>query len=889
MQILTDLLRALRLRARALLRRGVAEDELGEELRFHIEMEAARLEREGLTPEEARRTALVLFGGVERFKEQTRDAWGTRIVEDTMQDLKYGLRMIVKNPVFSAVAIITLALGIGANTAIYTVVESVLLEPLPFEEPDELTLLWTRNDEQNQDKYMVSPMDFDDWRNMNRTFESMAAYWPTTGTITEVGGDPTGVRVVYTTENFFGLLGATTLAGRTFAADEGPESTPVVILGHGFWERRFGADPSIVGRTITLDGDPLEVIGIVRPEHTFPAEADLWINMTWAMQIQSRYARWMSAVGRLRDDTELTTARSDLVALAARIESENPDSNRGWTVTMAGLHDEMVGDTRTALIVLLSATGLILLIACANVANLLLSRSEVRAREIAVRVAFGADRPRLVRQLITESLVLAGAGAALGLLIAKLSVGALLSLAPVTLPRERSITLDGSILLVVVIVSLLTGVLFGLAPIWRLLRGDVHSTLRDGARSTTGLGGHRLQNAFVVGQLAMAMMLVVGAGLLVQSFANIRAIDTGFQPSGVLTFELDLATSVAEDDVDVINQYEQLRDRIAQLPGVRVVGDASQLPLGESIDYNQPFVFAERELPRELEPRAFFRPVSPGFFEAMGTPVVSGRSFESTDREGAPGVAIVNESFARRFFDGEDPVGERFGGMNYRWGPLGAIFLGDGAEIVGVVQDVKYDGIRSDAVPAIYVSGLQSSIRRRTITVRTAGAPEGVLPLVRQELTSLNPNLALRNLRTMDDVLSAAQSRDRFSTLLLTLFGVVALILASVGVYGVLAYAVEQRSGELGIRMALGAAAGDVRGMVLTDGARLVGVGLLLGVTGALALSGVLASQLFGVSPRDPLVYGSVIAILLVVGLLASFIPAWRATRVDPMIAMRAE
>ena len=545
MQILTDLLRALRLRARALLRRGVAEDELGEELRFHIEMEAARLEREGLTPEEARRTALVLFGGVERFKEQTRDAWGTRIVEDTMQDLKYGLRMIVKNPVFSAVAIITLALGIGANTAIYTVVESVLLEPLPFEEPDELTLLWTRNDEQNQDKYMVSPMDFDDWRNMNRTFESMAASWPTTGTITEVGGDPTGVRVVYTTENFFGLLGATTLAGRTFAADEGPESTPVVILGHGFWERRFGADPSIVGRTITLDGDPLEVIGIVRPEHTFPAEADLWINMTWAMQIQSRYARWMSAVGRLRDDTELTTARSDLVALAARIESENPDSNRGWTVTMAGLHDEMVGDTRTALIVLLSATGLILLIACANVANLLLSRSEVRAREIAVRVAFGADRPRLVRQLITESLVLAGAGAALGLLIAKLSVGALLSLAPVTLPRERSITLDGSILLVVVIVSLLTGVLFGLAPIWRLLRGDVHSTLRDGARSTTGLGGHRLQNAFVVGQLAMAMMLVVGAGLLVQSFANIRAIDTGFQPSGVLTFELDLATSVA--------------------------------------------------------------------------------------------------------------------------------------------------------------------------------------------------------------------------------------------------------------------------------------------------------------------------------------------------------
>jgi putative ABC transport system permease protein len=390
----------------------------------------------------------------------------------------------------------------------------------------------------------------------------------------------------------------------------------------------------------------------------------------------------------------------------------------------------------------------------------------------------------------------------------------------------------------------------------------------------------------------MALMLVVGAGLLVRSFQNIRSIDTGFVPSGVLTAELDLSTAVAEDDVAVTDFYEQFEQRLAGLPGVLAVGDASTLPLGEVLDYQQAFTLVDREIARELEPRAWLRPVSPGFFTAMRTPVVAGRDFNSLDRIDAPGAVLINEAMARQYFANEDPVGERIGDQRQRWGPLGEIHLAADiteSEIVGVVKDVRYEGLRSDPVPTIYFSGLQSSIRRRTIVVRTSGSMEALLSAMRQELSTMNPSVALTRVQTMEDVVSEARSRDRFSTLLLSIFGLVALLLASVGVYGVLAYAVEQRTNEVGIRMALGADRGAVRGMVLVDGLRLVLIGLGAGVVGALALSGILSSQLFGVNPREPAIYGTVATALLVVGLVASLVPAWRATRVDPVVAMRAE
>jgi putative ABC transport system permease protein len=886
-EIIGDLLRAAWLRVRALLNPDVVERELEEEVRFHIEMEARRLEAMGMPEDEARRVARIHFGGEERYTEQTREARATRIVEDGMQDIKYGLRMLAKNPVFTAVAVTTLALGIGANTAIYTVIQKVLLDPLPFRNPGELVALYSENRTEGQVRGMTSPMDFDDWRNQNHTFQSMAAYWPTAGTVTENDGNPTRVQLLYTTEDFFDVLGASPLMGRTFTPEDGPGSSAVAIMSYGFWQRRFGGDPSVVGNTVTLDGAPMEIVGILRGEQTFPLDADLWVNMTWPMQIQSRFARWMSAIGRLQSADGMEAARADLTTLGSRIAEENPRTNEGWSIRAEFLHDELVGDTGSALWVLLAATGLVLLIACANVANLLLSRSEVRAREIAVRAAFGAGRWRLARQLLTESLLLSGAGALVGLGLGWVGLRGLLAVAPVTLPWEESITLDGTVLMVVMGVSVVTGVLFGLAPIARLVGSDVHTAVRDGGRTTGSASRHRVQNVFVVGQLALALMVVTGAGLLVRSFDNLRAVDTGLSSSGILTMELDLPTSVAPNDTAVIEFYAQFRDRLAGLSGVELVGDAASLPLATDYDYRQPFQM-DAELPPDRENRAYLRPVGPGFFEALRTPVVEGRVFDERDALGSAGVAVVNEAFARRFFPDGSPVGSSFRDMNYRFGPLGALNILD-AEIVGVVKDLRYAGIREEAQPAAYFSGLQSSLRRRTILLRTSVPPATLLPSVRRELEALSGRVALTHVQTMDDVVAAARSRDRFSTLLFTLFGLVALTLAAVGVYGVLAYAVAQRTNEVGIRMALGADRGAVRAMILTDGARLVGVGLALGLVGTITLSGLMATQLYDVNPRDPGVLAAVSTMLLAVGLLASFIPAWRATLVDPVTAMRGE
>jgi predicted permease len=420
----------------------------------------------------------------------------------------------------------------------------------------------------------------------------------------------------------------------------------------------------------------------------------------------------------------------------------------------------------------------------------------------------------------------------------------------------------------------------------------VHSTIRDGARSTAGAGAHRLQNAFVVAQFAMALMLAVGAGLLLQSFENVRQVDAGFVPEGVLTAELDVSTAVAGTNPEVIDFYEQLERRIAALPGVVAVGDASTLPLGEVLDYSLPISFVDREVAPEMDPRAYWRPVSPGFFATMRTPIVAGRDFTEADRVGAPGAVIINEAMARQFYGDVDPIGQKIGNLQTCFGPLGCIHIAAGiteSEIVGVVRDVKYDGLRADVPPAVYISGRQSSVKRRTITVRTTGSTATLLPALRQEVSAMNPTVALTNVQTMDAVLAGAQSGERFSALLLSLFGVVALLLASVGVYGVLSYAVAQRRSEVGIRMALGADRRDVRGMVLNDGVKLILIGLGTGVVAAIALSGLLASQLYGVNPREPLIYVTVTTTLMVVGLVASYVPAWRATRVSPVIAMRAD
>ncbi|NNM04725.1 MAG: ABC transporter permease, partial [Gemmatimonadetes bacterium] len=770
---------------------------------------------------------------------------------------------------------------------LYSVVYATLLDSLPFEDGDELVVLWTENQTEGQDRYFVSPQDFGDWRELNTTFQGMAAHWPTPVAITELDGGPTRASAVWTTEDFFDVVGGAALRGRVFTPGDGPGSQQVAVLSQALWETRFGADPGIIGRTLVVDGEAVEVVGVVRGEHTFPEGTDLWMNMTWPMSIQSRYARWMSAVGRLGNEVPIERAAEDMDRIALRLGEIHP-ADAGWEIGMASLREDLVGDTGRALWILLGATGLILLIACANVANLLLSRSEARGLEVAVRSAFGASRGRIARQLLSESLLLAGAGAAAGVAGAWASLKLLPSLAPGVLPFTAEASLEPSVLLVSVVVTVVTGLLFGLAPLVKILRGRMFSPLKEGTRGTRGAQRVRLQSTFVIGQLALATILTVGAGLLAKSFTGLRSVDMGFQPGGVLTFEVDLSPTMAEEDTDVAQTYEAILGRLAALPGVESVGGTSELPLTQTLDYSQPFVIEDRLSVDAEETRAFFRHITPEFFSALRTPVLEGRGLEPFDRLDVPGVVVVNETLADRYWPDESPLGKRISGTSYRWGPLGAVLVSE-AEVVGVVKDIRYDGVREDAQPALYFNYHQAPIRRMALTVRSLGDPNALVSSVRQAVANVNQDLPVSNLKAMQDVVSSSLARDRFSTLLLSLFGFVALALAAVGVYGVLAYSVEQRVREVGIRMALGASKEKVRAMVMRDGAIVVGIGLGLGLLGALALAGVISSQLFGVSPRDPLVLVSVLVTLALVGALASGIPAHRATRVNPLEAMRSD
>jgi putative ABC transport system permease protein len=628
-----------------------------------------------------------------------------------------------------------------------------------------------------------------------------------------------------------------------------------------------------------------EVLGVVPGDQTFPDNTDLWLNMTWPMTIQGRNARWMTAIGRMSDGVGVDRAQEDMSRIATRLAETHQD-NVGWGVTVNLLSHEIVGRAGSALWILFGATGLVLLICCGNVANLLLARSEVRRQEMAIRTAFGAGRGRLARQLFTESLLLAGIGAIGGLGLAWASMKALHRLAPAVLPRVAEVGIDGTVLLVLLASTILTGVLFGTVPVLRIYHGKAFGGLRDGARRTQSRSQHRVQSGFVVGQLALAVVVVVGSGLLVKSFAKLSAVDMGFQDTGVLTFEMDLSDAVAPDAESVGQFYEQYIEALRARPEVVTAGMASNLPLGEALDYNQPFRISDRATDEET--RTYHRHASPGFFETLQTPILAGRSFLPSDNMGGRGVVVINETAANTFWPDGNALGARLEGLQAQWGPLGWVRV-DEAEVVGIVADLAYHEIGSGAEPAIYYSFRQAPMRRMFITLRGVGDPEGLLSVARSALAEVNPALPISNPRVLKDIVASAKATDRFSMILFTLFGVLGLILASIGVYGVLAFAVEQRVAELGIRMALGASAGTVRSMVLREGSVLLLGGLLIGSIAALALGGLVSTLLFGVSPRDPLVFGAVFGILTVVGLLASFLPAQRATRVSPASAMRRE
>ena len=810
-------------------------------------------------------------------------------MELLFQDLRFAVRNLKAHPVFAAVAIITIALGIGANTAIFSVVNAVLLRDLPYSEPDRLVRVWSTNAERGIEQGFMSPPDIADYQSGNNTFVGLAAYSEAEMTMTEPDGSVIKVTGTWAGDNLFTVLGVGPALGRAFTPGDGVAGAPkVMLLGHAFWQSRFAGDLDVVGATLTVEEELYTVVGVMPPSFDFPGRSDVWLNRH-LLAYPGRYARWMDVVGRLAPTMDLEAARADLTAIAQRLETEYPNWNRAYEVRLMSLHESVVGDTRTALAILLGATGLLLLIACVNVINLLLARVAERGREIAVRAALGASRLRIGRQILTESMVLAFSGAALGTVIAGLGINLLATLGPADLPRLHEVTIDTTVLLFTLGTTLVTGIVLGLAPSLRLSRTNIQAVLQDASKgSTAGAGRERFGDFLVINQIAIAVMLVIGAGLFARSFALLRATDPGFNATGLLTFQLDLPSGPYRELPLVANYYATITDRLQSLPGVTSVAATVALPFDQDVPFLGNFVVEGRDVPQQgEEPQAHYRQVTPGFFRTMGISIVDGREFDGRDVGDSPGAAVVNEALVRRYFPDEDPLGRKLTGIPDHIAMGG--FLVDELEIVGVVRDVKYGGLAEPSLPSLYFAAAQAPYRRMSFTVRTTRDLEGLVQEVRSQIISLDPTVPISRIATMEQILSTSVARERFSMLLLGLFGVVALVLAAVGIYGVMSYSISRRTVELGIRMAVGADPGAVLKLLLLQGTRLAASGVVLGLLGAVALSRLVTAQLHGVSATDPWVFGGVAAVLASVALVATTIPALRASRTDPLLALRGE
>ncbi|HEY0970925.1 MAG TPA: ABC transporter permease [Gemmatimonadales bacterium] len=798
-------------------------------------------------------------------------------MEALLQDVRYALRTLRRNIGFTAAAVLTLALGIGANAAIFGIVNGVLLRPLPYAEPDRLVMMWGTYPEFGRTS--TSLPDFLDWREGAASFESMAASHGGTYNLTGTG-EPEQLTASRVTANFFGTLGVHPVLGRGFLPDEDRGGDNVAVLSHGLWRRRFGGDPSILGRAIQLSGQPYTVVGVAPEGFRFMDEVDLWTPTNLDMEVPRR-AEFLTVFGRLRPGVTVERADAELAGVLARLAREFPQTNATIGSEVVSMHTDFVGDVRTALLVFSGAVGLVLLIACANVANLLLARATAREREMAVRTAIGAGRGRIVRQLLTESVVIALLGAALGLAIAVAGVALLRGSQAELLPRIQEVRVDGAVVLFALALAVATGILFGLAPALRLSRGAVHDSLKEGARGATGGAAARIRNALVLSEVALALVLLVGAGLLVRSFERLNQVDLGFDPGSVLTYELLLPSAKFEDVEQLPVAYDELLERTRAIPGVSAVAVSNNLPMGGA-GYLSFTIEGRTPPPDAFEDIQPFN-VTPGHFSVLRIPLRAGRLIEARDAAGAPPVAVVNEELVRRFLDGRDPIGRR-------------ITFGDPSNpettwmtIVGVVGNVAQEGVTAAPYPQLYRSLHQFPGRGVFVSMRTAGDPDAVAGAARRALRALDPELPLTDLMTMEQRVSADLARPRVSVALLGVFAGIALLLAAIGIYGVISYAVAQRTREIGIRMALGASTADVRRLVVRQGMAPALIGIAVGVVGALAVTRVMSSLLYGVSATDPVTFVGVPVVLAVIALAAAYVPARRATLVEPVNALRAE
>ncbi|HEY6972400.1 MAG TPA: ABC transporter permease [Candidatus Angelobacter sp.] len=876
---LRKLLSSIRSLGATIFHRSRIEADMDDELRTHLQHRADDLERSGLSRGEAERRAHIEFGGYEGSKEEIRRTLGTHFLETLIQDARFGLRVLRKSPGFTAVAVLTLALGIGANSAIFSVIDGVVLHPLPFPKPDQL--IWLNGKFPGGDLAAVSAPDFIDYRAENHGFDHIFAMG-FRGSPSNLSGDkPEQVLSTFATADFLHTLGIQPLLGRDFLPSDEQASTPqVAILGYGLWRRNFGADPDIIGHHITLDGSSLTVVGVLPHDLPLISAAEIWVPAPMlAPGMKMRLAHFLMVIGRLKSGVSLAQSQADLDSIAARLAQQYPDTDKGWSLRQRQLSEVLIGPVRPALLLMLAAVALLLLIACANVANLLLARCMARQREFIVRTALGARPGRVLRQTLTESMILALLGGAVGVFLALWGINLLRAVGPADLPRLAEVHINPAVLAFTVGISLLTGMIFGLIPAVEVSRLKSVTGLTDFGRASASGSRSRLGGFLMIGELAVSLTLLVGAGLLLNSFWRLIHVNPGFQTEHVMTAHISLGGPSYRDPQRRAAFWQEFERRVASLPGVQAVGATSEIPLGgEHSDC--PFYMEGKSYgPSEFDD-ANCRQVTPGYLSTMGIPLRAGRRLVDHDTATAPGVMLVNQAFVARYFPNQEAIGKRLQVMEGHAVPR---------VIVGIVGNISQSALSDPQQPEMYVSYAQSSPPTMNLVVRTAAEP-GTLPAsLRDAISAVDKDVALSLVRSLDDVRNASVAQPRFSSQLVGLFAALALLLSAVGLYGLMAYSVSQRTKEIGIRMALGAARGNILRMTLARGLRLALWGTCLGLAGAFAFTRLLQGVLYGVSATDPLTYAAVSLLLTVVALLACYLPARRAMRTDPMVALRYE
>ena len=874
-------------RLRRALRRDDTIDEIEQEMRSHVDLMTDANIASGMDPDAAREGAMRGFGDLTRMSELAYDVRAGGRMEPMLQDLRFGIRTLFRNPGFAAVAILTLALGTGATSAIFSLVYGVVLRPLPYHEPDRLLSVV----EHRGFNMSLTAPDYLEWRAAATTFEQLAAAASTTANLTGRGGEPERVIAARVSGNYFDTLGVPPAHGRGFGWSDEPYGAPrVVVLGDALWRRRFAADPGIVGQAIPINGEPHLVVGVMPPQLTLRSTgAQLWVplNLT-PREMNSPGARFLATTGRLRRGVTAAHAQAELAELARRTEQVRPNSNTKVTARVQSLHESVVSQVRESALILMVAVSFVLLIACANVANLLLARATRRQAEMSVRAALGASRRRIARQLLIESAVIGLAGAVAGLALAYVIVAILKNVLPPEIPRLQQIRVDGVVLGFTLAVSLVASLLFGVAPALRASRQELQQALRDESRSSGSFRRRRLSSSIVIGEVALALVLLVAAGLLLRSFVRLQRVDMGFDPANLITARMSLPEARYGRAVDVATFYQELATNLGQQPGVTAAAVASSVPLtGRGISISMTIEGRPAPARSEETPNVFLRFVSPDYFRTLGVRIPQGRDFSSTDRANTPAVAIVNETTAKRYWPDQDPIGQRFRLDDDRV---------DVVEIVGVVADVKHFSLvespaREVFMPLPQATQLHWQWMQRTMIAlaRTAGEPEAAAGTIRHVVRRLDDQLPLYSLRSMEQLRAEATGGQRVGLALVGAFAGVALVLAAVGVYGVMAVMVAGRSREIGIRLALGARPRDVRWMILRDGAVLTAVGVVFGVLAAFALTTTIEAMLFETPATDPPTMVAVATVIAISAMLACWVPARRSTRVDPVVALRAD